>query len=58
MAVEGHLTEKEAVILGGRAREDIAAQDWLNDTVGLFILAICLRMVGRTMEQASTKVTK
>ena len=36
MAVEAHLTEEEVVRLGSRAGEDIAAQDLLNDTVGLF----------------------
>ena len=34
MAVEAHLTEEEAVMPGGRAGEDIAAQDLLNDMVG------------------------
>ena len=58
MAVEIHLTEEEALMPGGRAGEDIAVQDLLNDMVGLFSLAIHLRMVGRTVQQASTKVTK
>ena len=58
MAVEAHLTEEEAVMPGGRAGEDIAAQDLLNNMVGSFGLAIHLRMVGRAVQQASTKVTK
>ena len=58
MAVEAHLTEEEVVMPGGRAGEDIAAQDLLNDTVSSFGLAIHLRMVGRTMQQASTKAIK
>ena len=43
---------------GGRAGEDIVAQDLLNDTVGSFGLVICLRMVGRAVQQASTKAMK
>ena len=43
---------------GGRAGEDIAAQDLLNDMVGSFGLAIHLRMVGRAVQQATTKATK
>ena len=59
MAVEAHLTKEEVVMPGGRAGEDIAAQDLLNDTVGSFFgLAIHLRMVGRAVQQASTKATK
>ena len=58
MAVEAHLTEEEVVMPGGRAGEDIAAQDLLNDMVGSFGLAIHLRMVGRAVQQASTKATK
>ena len=42
----------------GRAGEDIAAQDLLNDMVASFSLAIHLKMVGRAVQQASTKVTK
>ena len=58
MSVEAHLTEEEEVMPGGRAGEDIAAQDLLNDIVGSFSLAIRLRMVGRALQQASTKATK
>ena len=58
MAIEAYLTEEEAVMPSGRAGEDIAAQDLLNDMVGSFGLAIRLRMVGRAVQQASTKVTK
>ena len=43
---------------GGRAGEEKATQDLLNDMMGLFGLAIHLRMVGRAVQQASTKVTK
>ena len=43
---------------GGRAEEDIAVWDLLNDMVGLFGLVIRLRMVGRAVQQASTKATK
>ena len=43
---------------GGRAGEDIAAQDLLNDTMGSFGLAIHLRMVGRAVQQANTRATK
>ena len=49
MAVEAHLTEEEVVMPGGRAGEDIAAQDLINDVVGAFGLAIRLRMVGRAV---------
>ena len=45
-------------MLGGRAGEDIAVQDLLNNMVGSFDLAIHLRMVGTAVQQASTKVTK
>ena len=58
MAVKVHLTEEEAVMPGGRAGEDIALQDLLNNMVGSFCLAISLRMVGKAVQQASTKVTK
>ena len=58
MAVEAHLTEDEVVMPGGRSKEDTTAQDLLNDMVGSFGLAICLRMVGRAVQQASTKVIK
>ena len=50
MAIEAHLTEEEVVMPGGRAVEDIAAQDLLNDIVGSFGLAIRLRIVGRAMQ--------
>ena len=43
---------------GVRAGKDITAKDLLNDMVGLFGLAIHLRMVGRAVNQASTKATK
>ena len=58
MAVEAHLAEEEVVMPGGRAGEDIAAQDLLNDMVGLFGLAINLRMVGTAVQQATTKAMK
>ena len=58
MAVEAHLAEKEAIMPGGRVGDDIAAQDLLNDMVGSFGLAIHLRIVGRAVQQASTKATK
>ena len=58
MAVEVYLAEEEVVMPGGKAGEDIAAHDLLNDMVGSFGLAICLRIVGRAMQQASTKVDK
>ena len=58
MAVEAHLTEEEAVMPGGRAEEDIAAQDLLNDMVGSFGLDIHLRMVGSAVQQANTKAIK
>ena len=50
MAVGEYLAEEEAVMPGGRAGEDIAAQDLLNDTVGSFGLAIHFRMVGRAVQ--------
>ena len=58
MAVEAYLTEEEVVIPGGRAGEDIAVQDLLNAMVGSFGLAIHLKMVGRAVQQASTKAMK
>ena len=58
MAVEAYLAEEEAVMLGGRARENINAQDLLSYMVGSFGLANHLRMVGKAVQQASTKVTK
>ena len=58
MAIEAHLTEEEAVMQGGRAGEDIAAQDLLNNMVGSFGLAIHLSMVGRAVQQANTKAIK
>ena len=58
MAVGAYLTEEEVIMPGGRAGEDIAAQDLLNDMVGLFGLAIRLRMVGIAVQQAKTKVMK
>ena len=58
IAVEAHLAEEEVVMPGGRAGEEKATQDLLNDMMGLFGLAIRLRMVGRAVQQASTKVTK
>ena len=58
MAVEAHLTEEEAVMPGGSAGEYIVAQDLLNDMVGSFGLAIRFRMVGRAVQQASTKAIK
>ena len=58
MAIEAYLTEEEAVMLNGREGEDIPVQDLLNDMVGLFGLAIHLRMVGRAVQHASTKAMK
>ena len=58
MAIEAYLTEEEAVMPGGRSGGDIAAQVLLNDMVGLFCLAIRLRMVSRAVQQVSTKVRK
>ena len=58
MAVEAHLAEEEVIMPGGRAGEDMAAWDLLYDMVGSFGLAICLRMVGRAVQQVSTKATK
>ena len=50
MAFEAHLAEEEAVMPCGRAGEDIAAQDLLNDMVGSFGLAIRLKMAGRAVK--------
>ena len=58
MAVEAHLTEEEVVMPHGRSGEDIAARNLLNNIVSSLGLAIHLRMVGRAVQQASTKATK
>ena len=58
MVIKAHLTEEEAGMPGGSLGEDIATQDLLNDMVGSVSLAIHLRMVGRAVQQVSTKAMK